>query len=118
LSNKFNLTITFEDGLLEEHDTGWGPHNIYQGKDIIVNNTSGKKIISQTESIFIGKADGTRLNNFRGEIDFVGYYKYPYGDRIVFYFYDKIFEKSSNGRENLSEMNQRLAGCHLTIGFK
>jgi hypothetical protein len=118
LSNKFNLTVAFENSLPEEHDTGWGPHDVYQGKNIIINSTNGKKIVSQTEAIFIGKADGTRVTNFRGEIDFVGYYKYPYGDRIVLYFYDKVFERSSDGKENLSEMVHRLVGCHLTIGFK
>jgi hypothetical protein len=117
LKERYDLEILLEDSLPTEHDRGWGPFYIRQGKNIVIKNGKDeRKTVTEAGEIDIGRTDGTRTEE-HSEIDFIGYYKYPYGDRVVLYFYEKRFYQGFEGEERcVSE--KRLTGCHLTIGFE
>jgi hypothetical protein len=125
LNEKYNLEIIIEDGLPREEEWGWNEPRIEQGKNIIIKNAhGGRKIIGDVGMLHFG---------FKGQVydwgrysvlDFVGYYEYPFEDRIVFYFYDRVFIPITRPQESkafkfvVRTNFEGLAGCHLLVGFE
>ena len=125
LSKRYNLEIIIEDGLPKEVNAGWSEPRIEQGKNIIIRNAYGeRKTIGDVGMLHFG---------FKGQeydwgeysiLDFVGYYDYPFEERIVFYFYDRVFIPITRPQERkaykfvVRTNFEGIAGCHLLVGFE
>jgi hypothetical protein len=111
LKENYGLEILVEDGMPEAVNDAWSS-GYFLKKNIIAKNSNDKrKIITEAGRLFDGFTD-----TYNVEIELLGYYKYPYGDRVVIYFYNKKINRNS-GRIT-SDSKRRLAGCHLTIGYQ
>jgi hypothetical protein len=116
LKERHDLEIVIEDGLPKYiGEIGSGPQSARQSKNIVIKNSDDQtKIIAEVGGLWFGaRGDEMDMGDF-SILDFIGYYEFPYGDRIVFYFYDRVF----SGFFKTWAGSERLAGCHLTSGYK
>jgi hypothetical protein len=118
LKERYDLEILLENGLPSYSVSGWGPPHAWLAKNIVIKDGKNKKkVIAKVSEISIGRKGAEEDEGDYTKLDFVGYYEYPYGDRIVFYFYDWRYYNGDN-RVFLRDDVERLAGCNISIGFE
>jgi hypothetical protein len=125
LSERYNFEIIIEDGLPKEEYRMWNEPRIEQGKNIIIKNADGKrKIIGEVGMLHFGFKGQEYDWGYYSVLDFAGYYEFPFEERIIIYFYDRVFIPITaplGGKilEYVVRKNfEGVVGCHLINSFE
>jgi len=113
LEERFNLELIIEDGLPFFEGVGTFI-NVFQGKNMILQNEQGKrKTIALIGRLHFGQEDHFWDVGEHSVLDIIGYFECPFGNGIVFYFFDRVYTPITT-----PPFGRRTGRYVLRIGFQ